>query len=313
MRQLIHPTSLVQTKHIGKKTRVWAFCNILEDAVIGEDCNICDHVFIENDVKIGNRVTVKCGVQLWDGIRIEDNVFIGPNATFANDKFPRSKKYPKEFLITLVKSGASIGANSTILPGITIGENSMVGAGAVVTKDVPPNAIVVGNPARIQGYTNVTRTEKPVKSFKQRSKESKIKTDVGGVEIYKLPKANDIRGDLSFLEYKKNIPFLVKRFFMVYNVPSKEVRGEHAHRKLHQFLICLKGELSVIVDDGIKSLEIPLLPMDIGIHIPPRVWSIQYKYSRDAVLLVLASDVYDPKDYIRDYSKFLQLVKGQKK
>jgi acetyltransferase-like isoleucine patch superfamily enzyme/dTDP-4-dehydrorhamnose 3,5-epimerase-like enzyme len=308
----IHPSSYVLTKKIGKGTRIWAFCNILEKASIGINCNICDHTFIENDVIIGDRVTLKCGVQLWDGIRIEDDVFIGPNATFANDKFPRSKKFPKEFLKTIVRKGASIGANATILPGITIGENSMVGAGAVVTKDVPPNAIVTGNPARIQGYTNVGDSKKIVQPSLRSPKELKIKTKVKGVEIYNLPKANDIRGDLSFLEYKKNIPFLVKRFFMVYNVPSKEVRGEHAHKKLHQFLICLKGEVSVIVDDGHRSMEIPMTPMDIGIHIPPRVWSIQYKYSKDAALLVLASDIYDPKDYIRDYKQFLSTVRKHK-
>jgi acetyltransferase-like isoleucine patch superfamily enzyme len=115
---------------------------------VGTDCNICDHVFIENDVVIGDRVTIKCGVQLWDGTRIGNDVFIGPNATFTNDRFPRSKIYPDKFFGIVVDNGASIGANATILPGIKIGSNAMVGAGAVVTKDVPANVIVVGNPAR---------------------------------------------------------------------------------------------------------------------------------------------------------------------
>src|SRR5690242_17646111 len=117
----VHPTSLVAAKNIGKKTTIWAFCNILENAKIGDHCNINEQVFIENDVIVGNRVTVKCGVQLWDGMRIEDDVFIGPNATFSNDNFPRSKKYPEKFLPTILKKGASIGANATILPGLTIG------------------------------------------------------------------------------------------------------------------------------------------------------------------------------------------------
>lgn len=145
----IHPNALCESTNIGKDTRVWAFAHVLPGAVIGCDCNICDDVFIENDVVIGDRVTIKCGVQIWDGITIEDDVFIGPNATFCNDKFPRSKEYPDKFLPTVLKKGCSIGANATILPGLTIGESAMVGAGAVVTKSVPDNTVVVGNPAVI--------------------------------------------------------------------------------------------------------------------------------------------------------------------
>lgn len=145
----IHPSADVQTARIGKKTTVWQNTVILSGASIGENCNINALVFIENDVTVGNNCTIKCGVQLWDGITIEDNVFVGPNATFSNDPFPRSKIYPDAFKKTVVKKGASIGANATILPGIIIGEGAMVGAGSVVTKDVPPNAVVCGNPARI--------------------------------------------------------------------------------------------------------------------------------------------------------------------
>ena len=144
-----HSAAIVESQTIGNGTRVWAFAHILPRAVVGDDCNICDHVFIENDVVVGDRVTVKCGVQLWDGVRLENDVFVGPNATFINDVFPRSKRYPEKFRQTVVREGASIGANATIMAGLTIGRNAMVGAGAVVTHDVPPNAIVSGNPARI--------------------------------------------------------------------------------------------------------------------------------------------------------------------
>lgn len=146
---MIHPLSDVQTRSIGPATRVWQYVVILPGAVIGADCNICSHCLIENDVQVGNRVTVKSGVQLWDGLRLEDDVFIGPNVTFSNDPFPRSKQYPAEFAPTVVQRGASIGANATILPGITIGAGAMVGAGSVVTRDVPAGAVVAGNPARI--------------------------------------------------------------------------------------------------------------------------------------------------------------------
>ena len=146
---MIHPLSDVQSKNIGTGTRIWQFSVVLPNAIIGDDCNICAHTLIENDVTIGNKVTIKSGVYLWDGITIEDNVFIGPCVAFTNDKKPKSKQYPASFLRTIVKKGASIGANATILPGITLGEGCMIGAGAIVTKDVPAYATVVGNAAKI--------------------------------------------------------------------------------------------------------------------------------------------------------------------
>ena len=144
----IHPLADVLSKNIGEGTRIWQFCVVFAGAKIGGNCNICANVLIENDVVIDDNVTIKSGVQLWDGVRIEDNVFIGPNATFANDLFPRSKE-PYHLLKTIIKAGATIGANATILPGVTIGEKAMVGAGSVVTKDVPAGAVVIGNPAKI--------------------------------------------------------------------------------------------------------------------------------------------------------------------
>ncbi|WP_394128833.1 acyltransferase [Shewanella maritima] len=145
----IHKLSDVASSNIGEGTRIWQFSVILEGARIGKDCNICAHTFIENKVLIGHRVTIKSGVYLWDGIFIDDDVFIGPNATFTNDKYPISKVYSKDILETKIAKGVSIGANATILPGITIGEGAMVGAGAVVTRNVPSNTLVVGNPAKV--------------------------------------------------------------------------------------------------------------------------------------------------------------------
>ncbi len=146
----IHPSAIVETPRVGAGTRIWAFAHVLAGACIGEDCNICDHTFIENDVIIGNRVTIKCGVYIWDGTTIEDDVFVGPNAAFTNDVYPRSKVKRENAGRTILKRGCSIGANATILPGVIIGENAMVGAGSVVTDDVAPNALVFGNPARFQ-------------------------------------------------------------------------------------------------------------------------------------------------------------------
>ena len=141
---MIHPLSDVQSVNIGENTKIWQFAVVLPGARIGKNCNICAQVFIENDVVVGDNVTVKCGVQLWDGITVEDGVFIGPNVTFCNDKYPKSGNKDFRLMRTVVKKGASIGANATILPGITIGENALIGAGAIVTKDVPPDTTVKG-------------------------------------------------------------------------------------------------------------------------------------------------------------------------
>jgi len=148
----IHPSSIVDTDKIGKNTKIWAFVHILNDVTIGKNCNICDYCFLESKVKIGNNVTIKNGVSLWEGIEIGDNVFIGPNASFTNDKKPRSKVHPEKYLITKIKKGAAVGANATILPGITIGCFSMVGAGSVVTKNVEDFTMVVGNPAVFKSF-----------------------------------------------------------------------------------------------------------------------------------------------------------------
>jgi acetyltransferase-like isoleucine patch superfamily enzyme len=151
---MIHKLAEVQSKTIGHNTNVWQFTIILENAVLGENCNINCHVFIENDVIIGDRVTIKPGVQIWDGLRIASDVFVGPNVTFVNDKKPRSKAYPGSFQKTIVKNYASIGANATILGGVEIGKYAMIGAGSVVTKNIPDRALVMGNPARISSWLN---------------------------------------------------------------------------------------------------------------------------------------------------------------
>jgi acetyltransferase-like isoleucine patch superfamily enzyme/dTDP-4-dehydrorhamnose 3,5-epimerase-like enzyme len=302
-----HPQAIVESKRVGKGTRVWAFAHVLPGAVIGKDCNLCDHTFVENDVVVGDRVTLKCGVQLWDGVRLEDDVFIGPNATFTNDPFPRSRRPLSEHPRTTVRKGASIGANATVLPGVTVGRGAMVGAGAVVTKDVPPNAIVVGNPARIRGYVSVgIRPEAGPKAPLSRTGVRGLA--VRGVKLFEFKHVTDLRGNLSVGEFK-DLPFKPERYFLVFDVPSKDVRGEHAHKKQHQLLVCVKGSCSVLVDDGKCRDEVLLDAPNLALHVPPKVWAVEYKYSADAVLLVLASAAYDAADYIRDYDEFLRTVK----
>lgn len=304
----IHEKAICESGHIGENTRIWAFAHILPGAVIGADCNICDGVFIENDVIIGNRVTIKCGVQLWDGLNIEDDVFIGPNATFTNDRFPRSKIYPEHFPGTVVRKGASIGANATILPGLEIGAGAMVGAGAVITRSVPPNAIAMGNPARITGYVGARSTAPLAPVAKTPDRTASTLSDVQGVSLHELPHILDMRGSLSVGEFGRTIPFSPKRYFLVFDVPSREIRGEHAHRICDQFLVCVKGSCMVVADDGKCRREFLLDRPSLGVYLPAMTWGIQYKYSNDAVLLVFASEYYDSADYIRDYGEFLALI-----
>ncbi len=307
MKKFVHPQAMCESSKVGARTRVWAFAHILPGAKIGADCNICDHTFIENDVVVGDRVTVKCGVQLWDGVRIEDDVFIGPNATFSNDPFPRSRKRPKEFTKTVVKEGASIGANATILPGVTIGRGAMVGAGAVIVESVPPHAVVAGNPARIVSYCDAGPASR--KTVSRTTAPATGKTRVRGVVVHELSEVADLRGNLVAGEIGQFLPFEPKRFFLVHGVSSREIRGQHAHRKCHQFLVCVRGSCRVIADDGKRRQEFVLDSPARGVYLPPLTWGVQYDYSADAALLVLASHAYDPADYVRDYDGFLRLVR----
>jgi UDP-2-acetamido-3-amino-2,3-dideoxy-glucuronate N-acetyltransferase len=308
----IHANAICETKDIGFGTRIWAFAHILPGARIGQDCNVCDGVFIENDVVVGDRVTIKCGVQLWDGITLEDDVFVGPNATFTNDQFPRSRVRPEAYLRTTVHGGASIGANATILPGIEIGAGAMIGAGAVVTRTVPANAIVTGNPARIAGYVQAVAADgghRPAPAISQARGRSPSVTPigVGGSTLHQLRYVEDMRGNLSVGEYERDIPFVPKRYYLVFDVPTPEVRGEHAHRLCHQFMICIRGSCRVLLDDSKYRREITLDRPDLGIYVPAMVWGTQHSYSQDAMLLVFASNYYDPDEYIRRYDEFCAL------
>lgn len=310
----IHPLADVQTQNIGEGTCIGQFCVVFVGAKIGNNCNIAAQVLIENDVIIGDNVTVKSGVQLWDRVRIEDNVFIGSNATFANDPFSRLKEQLGEFSTTLIKAGASIGANATILQGVTVADGAIIAAGAVVTGNVPTNAILRGNPARIVGYTN-TKAEESVKqqSFNDVRKPPYFDgTVVHGVTVHRFPMIPDIRGSLSVGEFEQHIPFAPKRYFMVFDVPSAETRGEHAHRSCHQFLICVRGKCSVLADDGVNRTEVLLDSIGKGVYLPPMIWGVQYKYSEDAILVAFASHHYDPGDYIRDYDQFIEAVRATK-
>lgn len=308
MNHYIHPAALCETDTIGEGTRIWAFAHLLPGSRVGRNCNICDGVFIEGGVVIGDRVTVKCGVQLWDGVTLGDDVFVGPNATFTNDLFPRSRQHPAEYVKTVVENGASIGANATILAGVRIGRGAMIGAGAVVTRSVPPNAIITGNPGRIKGY--VTTSANKVDTACNPSATPKDAAATPSA-LDTLPIFNDIRGSLTVGNFGAQVPFAPARFFMVFGVPSRETRGEHAHRNCHQYLLCVAGSVRVLADDGTTRIDLLLDAPNKGLHLPPMTWGTQYDYSPDAVLLVFASHPYDSEDYIRDYAEFVALAQSR--
>jgi dTDP-4-dehydrorhamnose 3,5-epimerase-like enzyme len=186
---------------------------------------------------------------------------------------------------------------------------AMIGAGAVVTGDVPAKAVVSGNPARIVGYMDAKRQTAAVE--RRRPEAAPVQqTSVRGVSLHRLPLVEDLRGRLTAGEFVDQIPFAPLRYFLVFDVPGKEVRGEHAHRRCQQFLVCLRGSVSVVVDDGSTSEEIELNEPNLGLCVRPMVWAIQYRYTADALLLVFASDHYDATDYIRDYAEFRAALKG---
>ncbi|HUQ84651.1 MAG TPA: WxcM-like domain-containing protein [Gemmatimonadaceae bacterium] len=304
-----HPQSLVESPNIGEGTRVWAFAHILPGAKVGRDCNICDHVFIENDVVVGDRVTVKCGVQLWDGVALEDDVFVGPNATFTNDLFPRSRQRPEQFARTTVRAGASIGANATLLPGIEIGRGAMVGAGAVVTRDVPPGVVVTGNPARIRRRAgDGAPLGDEAAPGRPPAREAVAVPSPAGAVVHTIPVISDSRGSLSFAEVGSELPFVPRRYFLLYDVPRGAIRGAHAHRTLEQYIVCVHGSCRVILDNGARQDELSLVAADRGVHVPPMIWTTVVPDSMDTTVLVLASAEYDAADYIRDYDEFLRVA-----
>jgi dTDP-4-dehydrorhamnose 3,5-epimerase-like enzyme len=208
----------------------------------------------------------------------------------------------------VVYRNAFIGANAVVLPGVSIGQFAEVRPGAVVTEDVPAFAIVAGNPAHITGYVHADRQHVVRRITPESEAGSSASLGVGGVRLITLPFARDLRGSLTHAEYAALLPFVPQRFFLVFDVPSAEVRGEHAHRACHQFLVCVRGSCLIMVDDGRNQAEVLLDRATLGLYIPPRIWAVQHTYSSDAMLLVLASEIYRAEDYIRDYEEFLREI-----
>lgn len=302
----IHPQALCESASIGAGTCIGAFAHVWPGARIGADCEIGDGVSVDDDVVIGDRVVIDPGVTLWAGTRLEDDVRVGPNATFSRTRSSRQPSLP-DGGHTRVQQGARIGASATLASGIGIGIGAVVEDGAVVLRSVPAHAIVAGNPAQIVGYTHTAQVGI---SPRGAADVSVAAGTVRGVRLLQLTQAVDLRGSLAAAETGRELPFVPQRCFLVYAVPNAEVRGEHAHRRCAQVLICVHGQISALVDDGAQRAEYRLDRPDQALYVPPMVWGTQYRYSADAVLLVLASERYDAADYIRDYGEFQSLLTG---
>lgn len=244
---------------------------------------------------------VQTGAYVGALVELDDGTVVGPNAVLLDADAQTGP--------TLVKSGVVIGANAVIYAGLTLAAQAVVRPGAVVTRSVPAAAVVEGNPATIVGYVE-TRGGGDVASTRLTASSAVGVQDTGvrGVTFHRFPVIPDLRGNLTVGEFDRQIPFHPLRYFMVFGVPSSEIRGEHAHRVCHQFLVCARGRCAVVADDGEHRVEEVLDAPNLGIYLPPMTWGIQYKYSPDAVLLVFASHHYDAADYIRDYDEFKRLA-----
>ncbi len=260
---------------------------------------------IHPQVAVPDDAVIKSGAYLHEGVLLGAGCVIGPNVAFVDP-------LPGASAPTVVGPQAWIGANATIHSGITIAAKAVVRPGAVVTRSVPPSAIVDGAPAAIVGYVGVATSAPQAASVPASPVKAAVEpTPVPGVNVHHLPLVHDLRGNLTVGEFERQIPFVARRYFMVFGVPNREVRGEHAHVECHQFLVCARGDCAVIVDNGRDKAEVLLDAPNKGLHLPPMTWGIQYKHSSDAVLLVFASHYYDPADYIREYADFLARVGGE--
>lgn len=304
----IHPDvhSVCLSDQVGAGTRIESFVHIAAGVTIGTDCLIGSRTMIDSGVSLGNRVILEGGSHLFTGLLIEDDVYIGTNATFAKARVTREAAQSPGSSI-LLRQHCNIGANATLCPGVTIGEYAIVDAGAVVTQSVQPYAIVSGNPAQVVGFANTAESTNT--RTNAASPTHIIESKVSGVRGYHLPFISDPRGNLTVGEFERTLPFIPKRYFITFDVPSAKLRGEHAHKQCEQFLVCVRGSCAVVVDDGTHREEFLLDRPTFGVHVPAMIWATEYKHSPDSTLMVFTSDYYDPDDYIRDYQEFLSAKK----
>jgi UDP-2-acetamido-3-amino-2,3-dideoxy-glucuronate N-acetyltransferase len=251
---------------------------------------------------VSAQAEILAGAYVGPGVAIAAGVTVGPNACLIGGAGDGGE-------YTDVQAGALIGGNATVNAGVRIGAHARVAPGAVVMRSVPPYAIVQGNPARIVGYVNADTGDARTDATRMPDSIGVQQTRVNGVTLHRFRHVPDLRGSLSVGEFEREIPFLPRRYFLVFDVPTAETRGEHAHIECAQFLIAVSGKVSVVADDGVNREEFMLDRPNVGVYLPPMTWGIQYRYTPDAVLLVFASHYYAADDYVRDYDRFLELVR----
>ncbi len=261
-----------------------------------------DQVFIYPGSQIDEGVVIDGFTQLWDGLVIRAGARIGSGVIFLKNNENKSSAY--------VSENVTVGAGCIIGHDVRVEQGAVLEPGSVVLQNVPAHAIVGGNPAKIMGYTQTPDANLEAKIITAPDADV-VSVGVNNVTLHRFKLVKDYRGDLSVGEFAKEIPFDPKRYFLVFNVPSEKTRGEHAHYECHQFLICVKGSCSVVVDDGVQRREVLLDQPNLGVYLPPLTWGIQYKYSHDAVLLVFASHYYEAADYIRNYNDFLAAIEAK--
>jgi UDP-2-acetamido-3-amino-2,3-dideoxy-glucuronate N-acetyltransferase len=278
---MIHPTAIVDTDNLA------------------EGCVVQEYASLGPEVTLGQDVRVGAGARLLGLVRVDRAVTIGPNVVLGN--------VGDSARGISVGRSARIDANAIVHPGATIGRGAVVEAGSVVDDDVPAHAVVRGSPARIVGYVDSLPDPTEPDVLDPSDVDTATTTGVSGVVLYPVTTARDLRGSLAAIEFAE-LPFVPQRIFTVYGVPSESVRGAHAHRTCAQLLFCMFGEVSCVADDGTNRQEFRLSGPEAGLYLPPMVWGMQYRYTSDAVLVVMAQFPYDPDDYIRDYEEFLELV-----
>ena len=293
----VHPAAVVESRKMGPGSTVGAYSRVGPDVEIGAGCAIGEQTVLEGPIRIADGVTIGSHAYLAGPLTIEAGARIGPKCCIDASVGPDG---------VVVCEEAVVGAQATIWPGVTVAKRAHVEAGSVVTKNVPAMAVVAGNPAQIVRYCATPVA--PARAHTIAAAEA-APTEIDGVMLHHLPVHEDLRGNLTFGEAQRHVPFAVKRYFLTFAVASEEVRGEHAHRRLHQFLVCVHGRVHIAADDGRKQADFILDRPNLGLYIPPMIWSVQYRFSADAALLGLCSEYYDPADYIRDYAEFLELAR----